>query len=68
VPIGCAFGKFIQNLTGESSTKTRPIIGYDEIIKIDADENLEEFVKVSFDKSLYALEQFKEEYKNGKYV
>ncbi|MBQ8908712.1 MAG: FAD-dependent oxidoreductase [Clostridia bacterium] len=68
LPMGCAFGQFIQKLTVDASTRTRPLIEYEDIIKIDQSKDVDKFVRTAFEKSLSALEQFKEEYKNGKYV
>ena len=68
VPQGCVFGKFIHKLTSDTSTRTRPLINYDDIIEIDERQDVDKFVDACFEKSLTALEQFKEEYKNGKYV
>ncbi|MBQ8792620.1 MAG: FAD-dependent oxidoreductase [Clostridia bacterium] len=68
MPLGCAFGKFIQTLTGDNLARIRPLIKCEDIINIAQGEDIEKFVISSFEQSQRALEQFKEEYKNGKYV
>lgn len=61
MPEDCAIGRFIKKLTKENALKTRPLIRNSDIIEKMDDVDWEK-------KSLLALEKFKEEYKNAKYV
>ena len=63
-----ALGKFIKKLTKENITKPRPLIISEEILEDVEEEDLEKISAKCLEKSLAALEKFKEEYKNGKYV
>ena len=64
----CAFGKLIQKLTKDKSSKVRPLITNDDIIKTDEVADYDKFIEESYQKSVKALEKFKEDYQNGKYV
>lgn len=64
----CAFGKLIQKLTKDTSVKIRPLITNDDLLTNNYIVNIEEYVNECYEKSVKALEKFKEEYKNGKYV
>ena len=68
MPTECAFGLFVKNITKDQTTRTRPLIGCNNIIKIRRGEDLNNLVVMRFEKSMQALEKFKEEYKNGKHV
>jgi len=68
MPLDCAFGKFVQKLTEGQTSRTRPLIKNNDILTIDKSDYIDDFVVNSFEKSMKALQQFKEEYKNGKYV
>ncbi|MBO5394476.1 MAG: FAD-dependent oxidoreductase [Clostridia bacterium] len=64
----CAFGKLIQKLTQDKSTKVRPLITNDDILDSSEIIDADRFVEESYQKSVRALEKFKEDYQNGKYV
>lgn len=64
----CAFGKLIQKLTKDSSVKIRQLITNDDIMQSEYVVNLEEYLDECYQKSVKALEKFKEDYKHGKYV
>ena len=61
MPEECAIGKLIKKLTKENALKTRPLIRNGDIMEKMDDACWER-------KSLLALEKFKEDYKNAKYV
>ena len=68
MPRETAFGKLIQKITMESSTKTRPMITNNDIMTFDSTLSEEEQFDKCLEESFKGLERFKEEYKNGKYV
>lgn len=65
----CAFGKLIYKLTKDNSAKIRPLLTNDDIMQNDDYIiNVEDYINECYEKSVRALEKFKEDYKNGKYV
>lgn len=68
MPTDTVFGKFINKVTAESSTKTRPLITNNDIITFDSKVSAKIQYDIKLENSIKGLERFKEDYKNGKYV
>lgn len=62
------FGKLVNKLTQENTTKTRPLITNNDFIEFDSKMSARRQYDVKLEISMKGLERFKEDYKNGKYV
>ena len=68
MPTACAFGKFVSKVSNGGPSKIRPLLTNDDFINVEHIVDSTTYIDESFELSVRALEIFKEEYKNGKYV